>query len=426
MLNGEKTFSHKQNKIIMNILIINHYAGSPKMGMAYRPYYLAQEWIKKGHEVSILLANNSHIRQFNPEQTDTIREEFIDGIKYIWVKTPTYKGNGVGRIKNMFAFIKTGLSKARYLADTLKPNVVIASSTYTSDNYVARKIAKLANAKYLYEVHDLWPLSPMELGGMPKYHPFIVLMQHGENFGYRKADAVISMLPKTKEHMSAHGLDLNNWYYIPNGIVLSEWEELAELNEHTKTQILGIKSTFKTTIAYTGTLGLANALDSFVLAAEKERDVAFIMVGKGPEKERLQNLIKDKSLTNVFILESINKQEIPSLLLMFDILYIGLQSQSLFRFGISPNKLNDYMMAAKPIIQAIDAGNNVVKEVGCGIYVEPENPSAIVEAIDQLKLTSKEDLEIMGQKGRDFVLKNHDYKILAQQFIQVIEGISKS
>ena len=405
----------------MNIFLINHYAGSPEMGMEYRPYYLAKEWINLGHNVTILVANNSHIRQYNPEFNSDIDEQIIDGIRYIWVNTPKYDGNGIGRIKNMFAFIKKTMYKASYFAKQFKPDVVIASSTYPSDNYIAKKIAKLSGAKYFYEVHDLWPLSPIELGGMSKMHPFIVTMQHGENFAYRKADAIISMLPKTQEHMKSHGLDLNKWHYIPNGVILDEWKNKKELNKITLDKITNIKSKFDKTIAYTGTLGLANALDSLILSADITKNVAYIIIGKGPEKENLKELIKNKSLENVFILDSINKQEIPSLLQMFDILYIGLQYQSLFRFGISPNKLIDYMMAGKPIIQAIDAGNNVVKEVGCGIDIEPENPKAIAEAITKLLNTPQEELDKMGKNGQEFVIKNHDYKVLAKKFIEVMQ-----
>ncbi len=393
------------------------------MGMEYRPYYLAKEWINLGHNVTILLANNSHIRQYNPKLKSNFEEQIIDGIKYAWVKTPSYKGNGFGRIKNIFAFVYKSFRKAKYLSESIKPDVVIASSTYPSDNYVAQKIAKLSGAKYIYEVHDLWPLSPMELGGMSKYHPFIMLMQHGENFAYKNADAVISMLPKTKDHMQKHGLDLKKWYYIPNGIILDEWANKKELNSKTKNEILKIKSKFNKIIAYTGTLGLANSLDTLILSAEIVKNIAFVIVGKGPEKENLENLIQEKQINNVFILESIHKQEIPSLLNMFDFLHIGLQHQPLFRFGISPNKLIDYMMAGKPIIQAIDAGNNVVKEVACGIDIEPENPKAIADAINKLISLPQTELEKMGQNGKEFVIRNHDYKILAKKFITIVQNI---
>lgn len=406
----------------MNILLINHYAGSPKMGMEYRPYYLAQEWINAGHSVTILVANNSHIRSYNPILKKDIVNEIVDKITYKWVKTPSYNSNGLGRIRNIFKFIQLGFKYRKQIVEEVKPDVVIASSTYPSDNYLAKKIADLSGAKYIYEVHDLWPLSPMELGGMSKYHPFIMLMQHGENFAYKKADKVISMLPKTKEHMKNHGLDLSKWSYIPNGVCVDDWSVQEPLNNDLLSELLEFKKSHTTLVAYTGTFGVANALYTLLDGAKilAKNKIGFVLLGKGPELQKLKDYISLNKLSNVLILNAIDKKQIPSFLTLCDILYIGLQRQPLFRFGISPNKLIDYMMASKPIIQAIDAGNNVVKDVGCGIDVEPENPEAIAEAILQLKSLSKEELNAMGLNGKNFVLKNHDYKILAQQFVDVI------
>ena len=85
----------------MNILLINHYAGSPQYGMEYRPYYLAREWVKLGHNITIVGADFSHLRIKQP----TAGEEYIDGIRYVWLSTPVYQGNGLGRIKNMLSFL---------------------------------------------------------------------------------------------------------------------------------------------------------------------------------------------------------------------------------------------------------------------------------------------------------------------------------
>ena len=90
----------------MKILLINHYAGSIYHGMEFRPYYLSKEWVKMGHEVVIVAASFSHLRQKNIEMTAEIKEENIDGIRYIWLKTPEYNGNGFGRIRNMLTFIR--------------------------------------------------------------------------------------------------------------------------------------------------------------------------------------------------------------------------------------------------------------------------------------------------------------------------------
>ena len=85
----------------MNILLINHYAGSPELGMEFRPYYMAKEWVKMGHQVLIVGGSFSHLRKVQPQG----EEDLIDGIRYRWVKLNTYKGNGVGRIRSMFSFV---------------------------------------------------------------------------------------------------------------------------------------------------------------------------------------------------------------------------------------------------------------------------------------------------------------------------------
>jgi len=406
----------------MNILLINHYAGSQELGMEYRPFYLAREWIKMGHDVTILASSFAHIRSSQPEVKKDLQENIHEGIRYVWLKGPKYTGNGFGRVRNMFYFIFKLWRNARKISKRYKPDLVIASSTYPSDNYPAHKIAKISSAKYIYEVHDLWPLSPMELGSMSKKHPFIRIMQHGENYAYRHADHVISILPKTKEYMQSHGLDPVKWHYIPNGISLEEWENTLDIPDDIRKQIDDIKAGGNKIIAYTGSIGIANALDNLILAADRLRNesIAFIIVGKGPEEKRLKNLCAEKSLDNVYFLNPVPKRSIPVLLDMFDILYIGLQHQPLFRFGISPNKLIDYMMSSKPVIQAIDAGNDIVKEAKCGISVEPENPELLSQQIMYLLGRSEDELIQMGISGKNFVLQNHLYSKLASDFLNVL------
>ena len=408
----------------MNIFLINHYAGSPLMGMEYRPYYLAKEWIRLGHEVTILAATYSHLRKINPRQETDIKEEIIDGIRYIWIKTPEYEGNGIGRIKNMFSFIQKTIFKASYFAKEYKPDVVIASSTYPSDNYVARKISKLAKSKYIFEVHDLWPLSPIELGNMSKYHPFIATMQHGEDFAYRKANAVISMLPETKEHMKTRGLSLEKWHYIPNGIVVEDWEKSEPLIETHLKLLSELKAENKTIVGYTGGHAISNALDTIIETArllKNNSKIHFVLIGNGNEKPKL--ITQAKNLNNVSFLDSIPKNQIPSALELMDILLITWNKSSLYRFGISPNKIFDYMMAKKPIIHASSAPNTFVEEANCGISVAPENPNLIKEAILKLQNTSHTDLREMWEKGKEFILKNHDYKVLSKKFIDIIESL---
>jgi glycosyltransferase involved in cell wall biosynthesis len=216
--------------------------------MEYRPYYLAKEWIKMGHSTTIVTATYSHIRTMNPQFKDKITEEYINGIKYIWIKTRPYSTNGIKRIFNMLDFLK-GVYRIIPQLIKINPDVVIASSTYPLDNYPAYKIAKKSGAAYIYEVHDLWPLSPMEIGGYSKYHPFIIIMQVAENFAYKYVDKVISILPCAEEHMWEHGLAAGKFVHIPNGISL---EELA-VTEPLDDKIKALIPKDKFIVGYTGT-----------------------------------------------------------------------------------------------------------------------------------------------------------------------------
>jgi glycosyltransferase involved in cell wall biosynthesis len=172
-------------------------------------------------------------------------------------------------------------------------------------------------------------------------------------------------------------------------------------------------------IGYAGAHGIANALSTFIDAAKlmQEKNIAFVLVGNGSEKRTLEQKVDTEGLRNVHFLNPINKNCIPSLLKQFDITYLGLQNQKLFRFGIAPNKLMDYMMAARPVLMAIAAGNDLVSEAGCGITVEPENPQAVACGINYLMSFTEDERNNMGNRGRAFVLQHHTYPVLAQKFL---------
>ena len=177
----------------MNILLINHYAGSPDHGMEFRPYYLARQWTARGHRVTIVAATYSHLRSMQPPEDGPVTDEVRDGIRYLWLRTPGYTGNGIDRIMNMLAFLGRLWLLRGDLERSFQPDVVIASSTYPLDIYPARSIARRTGARLIFEVHDLWPLSPMELGGLSRWHPFIMVMQAAENAAYRSSDAVVNI-----------------------------------------------------------------------------------------------------------------------------------------------------------------------------------------------------------------------------------------
>ena len=407
----------------MNIIYINHYAGSDRHGMEFRPYFMAKRWAAAGNNVTIVASSYSHLRTKNPDmQGKKTMEEVIDGVRYFWIDGPEYHGNGVGRIKNMLSFLHGLYKYGDEIAAQGNPDAVIASSTYPLDIYPAHKLAKKYGAMLTYEVHDLWPLSPIELGGMNPHHPYIMMMQAAENYCYKHSDYVVSLLPNAQEHMVEHGLKPEKFICVPNGIVKADWEQPMACPPVYYDKLKQYHDEGYFLIGYTGAHGIANALDSFVEAGEQLRNqkIKLLLVGPGPERDRLKQKVCDRNLNDtVELLEPVKRNQVPELLNQMDALYVGLQRQPLFRFGVSPNKLMDYMMAAKPVIFAIDAPNDMVADANCGISIEPEDSAAIAAAAQKLASLSQEELQEMGKRGKDYILAHNEYDVLSQKFLNV-------
>ena len=406
----------------MNVLLLNHYAGTPALGMEYRPYFLAREWVRAGHRVQIVAASHSHVRARQPAPG----QERIDGIAYRWLPTPAYAGNGPGRLRNVLSFLRQAWIAGPGWARELQPDVVIASSTYPMDFWVARRIARRAGARLVHEVHDLWPLSPIELSGMSPRHPFARWCQAAEDAACRQADLVVSMLPRVHGHLAAHGLDLARLAIVPNGISPEDWEGPAPpLREDVAQALAAARAAGRPVVGYAGSMGEPNALDVLLDAVPRLRDLGlrFVLVGDGHERARLQRRIADEGLREVTLLPPVPKAQVRTFLAGIDIAYIGWQRQPLYRFGIAPNKLMDYMMAARPVLHAVEAGNDPVAEAGCGLTVAPQDAEATAQGLRALAVMAPDERERLGAHGRDFVLAHHVYPVLARCFLQAVTAL---
>jgi glycosyltransferase involved in cell wall biosynthesis len=409
----------------MNILYIDHYAGSPELGMEYRPYYLSREWVRSGHRVRLVAASFSHVRAHQPEVPHAGMMEMLDGIEYQWIATPPYRGNGVGRVLNIWSFLQQLWRSAAAIVQEFKPDLVIASSTYPMDIWVARRIARMSGAKLVFEMHDLWPLSPIELSGMSPYHPFALLCARAERTAYRDVDAVVSMLPKVHDFMSSRGLDLRKLTIVPNAISPDDWiDDPTPLREDVAACLAAAHAAGRTVVGYAGSMGQPNALDVLLDAMARLRDlpVSVVMVGDGHERERLAGRVAAEELAHVHMFPPIPKNQVPSFLSAIDIAYIGWKRVAMYRYGIAPNKLMDYMMARCVVLHSVEAGNDSVADAGCGLTVQPESSEAVIDGLHRLLAIPLEDRRRMGERGRAFVLAEHTYPVMAERFLAAVNN----
>ncbi|MFM2195489.1 MAG: hypothetical protein RL092_1089 [Bacteroidota bacterium] len=390
------------------VWFVSQYAGAPDIGMQYRQYQFAKELIAMGHEVAIVSSTYSHLFRKLPPNENKFNFENREMIHYCWVRTPAYaKSISIGRFWNMLVFAWRLFFMPTN--EMPQPTIIVVSSPSMLPIQVALKWRKKFQAKVFFEVRDIWPLTLMELGGLSKYHPLVAFMRYFEKKAYRKSDKIISLLPCAKAHFMDGGMAESKFVYIPNGI-----DSNTPPNSLTP-----IEKTNKLVIGYGGSLGKANALDFLLDAAEELRhreDIEFILMGKGDDEIHLKE--RANKIKNVTVLPPVEKKDFLEKLQTFDICYLGLRADSLFRFGVSPNKLFDYMQAAKPIIYNIDSGNKPVDEAQCGISVTPGNKLELIKAIETLAQLTHEERIAMGLRGRAFVLEHHTYCSLAQKLIE--------
>ncbi len=399
------------------IWIINHYAGSRVHGMEYRHYYLAQQFRQMGLRPIIIGAAFHHLLTRLPEE----KTAEVDGVPYLWIKTCRYERNDFRRVCNMVEF--SWRLALRSLRDLPRPDAVIASSPHPFAAVNGYRLARKYGAKFLFEVRDLWPLTILEVGGHSSRHPLVRAMAWAERLGYERCDYTVSLLGGAKDYMVAHGLDGSKFAYIPNGIDPQALQKNVEPlpAEHSRV-IQDLKQQGKLIVLYSGSHGVVNALDNVVAAARlltDEPKVHFLLVGQGPEKDSLQQRSRQARLSNITFLPPVARSQMAALTQAADVGYVGLQKKDLFRYGVSPNKLFEYMSAGLPILFAIDTLHDEVAEAQCGFSIPAEDPPALADVLRRIVPTPRDSLRDMGERGRHYVQRTHTYEVLAPQYVRL-------
>ncbi|WP_456460949.1 glycosyltransferase family 4 protein [Lutibacter sp.] len=401
------------NKVIW---VFNQTAGKPDSGWGERHYYFAKQWIKKGYTVKIISGSYNHLFINQPKISDKTftLEKVEDNITFCWVKIPKYDGGSIFKLWSMIVFA----FKILFLKVTLlgKPDIIIVSSMpifqILSGIYLKRKYNV---KKLIFEIRDLWPLTPIYLSGYSKYHPVVIVMKWIEKIGYNKSDNIVSLLPNADKYINKISNNPSKFSWISNGI-----DSKLLKDEKLPNSVLSSIPKDKFIIGYTGTMGMANALEYLIEASIKIKNdgsIHFVLVGDGYLKDKLIRLTYNN--TNITFINKISKNQVQNILKLFDICFIGRNNTKLFDFGVASNKYFDYMLAKRPILESSNSINSPAELSQCGLIVQPESSSAIIEGIYKLKSMSKEQLNIMGEKGFIYVKKYHNFEYLSFKYLKL-------
>ncbi len=400
----------------MKVWLVNHYALPPQRSGGTRHYSLARGLIRRGHDVTLIASSVDYMRSQESHLApgEPARLEIQDEVPFLWLRTPPYQGNSLRRVANMLAFARRVRTVVpRRLA---RPDVIVGSTPHLFGAWAAYRLARRLGVPFVLEVRDLWPQTLIDLGGFSPYHPFILLLAALERTLYRRAHAIVSLLPGGPDYIAQKVGRQEGVFWIPNGVDFSLIPDPVPPPPGEPFVVM-----------YAGAHGLANGLDVALAAARQLQQqgwgerVQFRFVGDGPEKARLMAQAAAWRLTNVQFEPLVSKAEIYHYLQEAGAFLLIVRKSSLYQWGFSMNKLFDYLAMARPIIISNVSKYNPVKKDQAGIVVPPDDPDALARAIQQLAQTSPEERWAMGLRGRAYVEQEHNLDRLAERLEQVLQ-----
>jgi glycosyltransferase involved in cell wall biosynthesis len=332
-------------------------------------------------------------------------------VDFLTLTTPSYRTNGPRRFGNIVAFRLQLMRHAKALC-AWHPDAVIASSTHPMDVRPALRVARQSNALLVHEVHDLWPLTPKLLGGMPDSHPVIRWMQREEDLACRQSDLVVSILPGTLPYLRARGLNPARWVHVSNGVPAEAVRPSA--------QPLSDDSLFR--VGYFGSHCPSDDLVTLIDAASilRHEPIEFHLWGSGPQKGYLQH--RAHGLDGVRFHDAVGPTEARDRMREMDALFMAVRPSPLYEYGIGLNKMFEYMAAGRPIIQAIDTPASPAEVSGCAIRCTPSSPEDLTRTITQLVGMPLHRRSVLGEAGREYVLDRATHPMLAAAFISAMDS----
>lgn len=397
----------------MNILYIHQYFHSPKEPGSTRSYWIAQELLKNGHQVTM-------VTQTKKSDKERI-EKNVDGIKVVYLKTFYSQSMSVlQRLKAFMSFVYKSIGEGKKHQNI---DLVIATSTPLTVGITALYLKKIKKWPYLFEVRDLWPEVPIQMGAFK--NPLVKKSTRWfEKKIYQNAEHVVALSPGMQEGVLKY-LPQEKTSMIPNMSKVDKfWPR--ENNEVLREKMELRKDSFK--LIHFGALGLANGAHTIIESAKLLKDddsVEFIFVGGGSQEPKLKKMCNENKMDNVKFYGRVAMKEMSDIVNFCDVSIVSFKDLPIL-YTNSPNKLFDSLSAGKPII-VNSAGwtKEMVEKYNCGYYVNPHSPEEMVEKIKYLQ-AHPDTLVEMGKNARELAMNKYDKSILCKQFAKVVEKIKNN
>jgi len=407
--------------------IFNHYAIAPDQSGGTRHYDLARALTARGYDVTIVAAGVSHVtgQEERVPRGRLMATRVMEGVRFVWLRTPRYRGNGVGRVVNMAAYAVMAVVSQFQLG---RPDVVIGSSVHLLAPLAALGVARMRRARFVLEIRDPWPEALIAADVIDSGSPIARGLSRLARFLYRRAELVIVVTEGVANLLHEQGVGRDLILTIPHAVDFAPpggdddpagagWWQVVQ-RERAQAGLL---------VTYVGAHGRANDLDTPLRAARLLRqrgrdDIRLLFVGDGPERARLERESRD--LPAVCFVGPVSKASVPRVLSQADV-GLATLSRGFWDTGVSMNKVSDYFAAGVPVVMVGDPPVNPVSASGGGVVVPFGDADALAEELAKLAGTDAADRRRVGQRGNAYARRHLSLSSLTDTLSAAIDHVMR-
>lgn len=399
------------------IWYVSKYVITPVAGEAVsRGYGIMREIARLGHEAVIVTSDS--MGMFNaPPAAAPYDVQQPDGMTLCRIRTLKY--TAAKSLRRMLSWLDFEFQLLRMPKNLLpRPDAIVVSSLSLLTVLNGLRLRRRYGCRLVFEVRDIWPLTLTEEGGYSSRNPLVLALGAIEKLGYRRADAIVGTMPNLGEHVARVSHSTKPTYCVPMGVDIAAIQTPEPLpEEYVRTYL----PEGKFVVAYAGSIGISNALDVFFECVDRMRDspdVHFVVLGDGDLRPAYEE--KYGGLPNLTFAPRIAKNMVHDFLSRCDLEYFSVHQSAVWDYGLSLNKLIDYMLAAKPIVASYSGYPSMVNEAGCGTFVPAGDAVALEAEIRRIAELPAAEREAMGAKGRAWLLEHRDYRTLAEEYLEIL------
>lgn len=392
--------------------------------MEARPISLSKVFAAHGWQPVVITQSYHHgSRKYLYDDPIKFTEPF-DGVKYVYLKTsPMYKSNAA-RLVNMMDFCRK-LRKYQYVIaeKTGRPDFVTAAEDNPFLPLSGYRTAKRFGAKFITEIRDIWARGLTEVAGLSKFHPLVLLIELLDKLAYRRSDAIITSMPYAYKYIEeVSGVNREKVFWIANGINTREVDQALTSSEELPADLKDYLTQHKCFV-YAGSIVTGERVDYLLKAWQylQDTDIHLAVIGEGNQKPMIEDMIQKLCLKHVKTFPAVPRLLLPKALdLAFGCVSYRVTS-NIYQYGLSVNKLNDYLYSGKPVIFACSAPN-VVRDAG-HFALPTSDPEVYARKVREVCRLTPEQLADLAEKGREIIRRDYDYEVLGRKYIAMLESL---